>query len=342
MAADAPVAGQSTARAGEGKAVRTILSLDGGGMRGIIPAIVLAEIEHRSKRAIPELFDVVAGTSTGGIIAVGLTVPSRDGGPKYRSRDMIQLYEEHGAEIFHSQAWRKALSWVHGAAYSPVALERLLQEYAGDALLSQAVTGLLVTAWELRTRAAWFFRRAQARTDPSKDVLLRDIARATSAAPTYFPPMRRPAPDGQGDYALVDGGVFANNPGMAAWVDGHEGAKPGQKVFMVSIGTGSADDPITYSQALGWGKLFWAQPVVGVVLDGSSDTVEHELGQLLGPAEYHRFQTAIPVANRAMDDASPSNLQALRDIAQAMIQTRNADLDAICARLLHLAGLAQS
>ncbi len=325
------------ARAGEGKLVRTILSIDGGGIRGIIPAVVLAEIERRTGKLIVELFDLVAGTSTGGILAVGLTVPTAGGDPKFRSVDLIELYERHGSEIFHRVAWRQALAWVRGPVYSPAALERVLAEYAGDSMLSEAVTGLLVTSWELRTRTAWFFRRAQARTDPSKDILMRDIARATSAAPTYFPPLRRPAPDDSGDYALVDGGVFANNPGMAAWVDAHEGVKPGQKVFMVSLGTGSVDDPITYAQGRAWGKISWAQPVIGVVLDGASDTAEHELGQLLKPPDYYRFQTPIPKANRQMDDASVTNLKALKDLANAMIAARSADVDAICSRLIELA-----
>jgi patatin-like phospholipase/acyl hydrolase len=322
----------------QGKEVRTILSIDGGGIRGIIPALVLAEIERRTGRPIAELFGLVAGTSTGGILAVGLTVPGPDGGPKFRSEDMVQLYAQHGEEIFHREEWRQALAWVRGPAYSPAALERLLAQYLGEAMLSQAVTGLLVTSWELRSRTAWFFRRAQARSDPTKDILLRDIARATSAAPTYFPPLRRPAPDGSGDYALVDGGVFANNPGMAAWVDAHEGARPGQGVFMLSLGTGSADDPVTYAQASRWGKISWAQPVINVVLAGAADTVEHELGQLLQPGHYHRFQTPIPRANRQMDDASPANLQALEELAAAMIRARSADIDTVCARLLELAG----
>ncbi len=318
--------------------MRTILSIDGGGIRGVIPALVLAEIERRTNRRIADLFDLVAGTSTGGILAVGLTVPDGNGRPKYSAEDMVSLYEAHGAEIFRKQWLRQRLSLAYGAAYSPQALEGLLQQYAGETRLSEALTGLLVTSWELRTRTAWFFRRAQARTQPDIDYPLRLIARATSAAPTYFPPLRLPGPAGSPDYALVDGGVFANNPGLAAWVDAHEGVRPGQEVFMVSLGTGSADDPITYVQAHRWGKISWAQPVIGVVLDGASDTVEHELGQLLKKDEYHRFQTDIPTPYRAIDDASPRNLAELTSIAQAMIDGRSAELSAICARLQELAG----
>lgn len=325
------------ARQSDDADVKTILSIDGGGIRGLIPAVVLAEIERRTQRRIADLFQLIAGTSTGGILAVGLTVPDTAGRPKYTAQDMVDLYANNGDKIFRKQWWRQKLSWLNGASYSPKALEDLLQQYAGDAMLSDAVTGLLVTTWELRTRSAWFFRRAQAKVDPETNHPMRVIARATSAAPTYFPPLRMDAPAGAPAYALVDGGVFANNPGMAAWVDAHEGAKLGQNVFMLSLGTGSADDPITYQTALGWGKILCAQPIIGVVLDGASDTVEHELGRLLKPDSYYRFQLDIPLANRAMDNSSKENIDTLKALAQKMIIDRSKDIDAVCARLTALA-----
>src|SRR5260370_3533193 len=145
------------------------------------------------------------------------------------------------------------------------------------------------------------------------------------------------AHDGGPAYALVDGGVFATNPGMAAWVDAHEGARPDQKVFMVSLGTGSADDPITYQTALGWGKILAAQPIIGVVLDGASDTVEHELARLLRDDNYFRFQLDIPNANREMDNGSKENIDPHQGLAQKIIRERSQDLDKVCTRLTELA-----
>lgn len=332
---------QQTAATREGADadVRTILSIDGGGIRGVIPAVVLAEIEQRTGRRIADLFHLIAGTSTGGILAVGLTVPDANGRPKFPAKDLIDLYANNGDRIFHKQRWRQLWSWISGATYSPAELERVLKEFAGDAMLSEAVTGLLVTTWELRTRTAWFFRRAQARVDPTVNHPMRTIARATSAAPTYFPPLHLPGTKPDDYFALVDGGVFANNPGMAAWVDLHEGARPDQKVFMLSLGTGSTDDPISYRTALGWGKIRCAQPIIGVVLDGASDTVEHELGMLMSVTgnHYHRFQLDIPIENRQMDDASKANIEALIGLAQKMIRERSDEIDQICTELVALA-----
>src|SRR5260370_14802556 len=143
----APAMPMQPARKGEGAEYRTILSIDGAGIRGIIPAVVLAEIERRTNRPIAELFHLVAGTSTGGILAVGLTVPGADGKPKYTAQDMIDLYVKHGAEIFTKVWWRPAVSLVAGAAYPPGPLEGLLKQYAVEPRLSEPATGVLVTSW---------------------------------------------------------------------------------------------------------------------------------------------------------------------------------------------------
>jgi patatin-like phospholipase/acyl hydrolase len=84
-----------------------VLSIDGGGIRGIIPALILAELEQRAERPIAKIFDLVAGTSTGGILAVGLTMAGARRKPKYSARDLVALYEEEGDDIFHRSKWHQ-------------------------------------------------------------------------------------------------------------------------------------------------------------------------------------------------------------------------------------------
>ena len=113
----------------------SILSIDGGGIRGIIPAMILAEIERRTGRRIAEMFDLIAGTSTGGILALGLTVPheQKRNKPRYRASQLVSFYEEDGKEIFHS-FWQDVVS-LHGLMeerYPSEPIERVLRKYLGD------------------------------------------------------------------------------------------------------------------------------------------------------------------------------------------------------------------
>lgn len=300
-------------------ATKRILSIDGGGIRGVIPAKVLIAIEKLTGKRIAEMFDLIVGTSTGGILAAGMCVPGADAtSPKYPASDLLDLYKVHGREIFNASALRKVVSLFFGSEYSADPLEAQLKFYLGEAHLADAVTGLLVTAFDMHAGEAWFFSRKGARVRPDRNYLLRDVARATSAAPTYFPPFRFVSSDANGP-VLVDGGVFANNPALCAWVDEHEHIQADTDVLILSLGTGSVPHPVRFDRARRWGKLDWAQPAIGAFLDGQSDTSEYQLSQLLDDDHYLRLQVRLPVENEALDDASADNIAALETAADSML-----------------------
>ena len=128
-----------------------ILAIDGGGIRGLIPAIVLADLERRTGRRTAEMFDLIAGTSTGGILACGLTRPGDDGAPAFTAADLIGLYESEGPEIFH-RSLLKRIESVEGYVderYDDVGLNAALRRYLDGTRLSQAVTDLFITAYEI-------------------------------------------------------------------------------------------------------------------------------------------------------------------------------------------------
>src|SRR3954447_11993645 len=140
-------------------------------MRGLIPAVVLAEIERRTGRRTAEMFDLIAGTSTGGILACGLTRPGDGGAPVFTAADLIGLYESEGPEIFHRSLVKRVES-VDGYVderYDDVGLNAALRRYLDGTRLSQAVTDLFITAYEVDRREAFFFRSSRARTDPAYD-----------------------------------------------------------------------------------------------------------------------------------------------------------------------------
>jgi uncharacterized protein len=309
-----------------------ILSIDGGGIRGIIPAKVLAKIEELAKKPIAELFDVIAGTSTGGILALGLTCPGADGKPKHPASDLVDLYVNKGADIF-TKSWLADEEEIIAPKYKAAHLEQTLAEYLQDARLKDAVTPVTVTSYETERRKPFFFRSVRAAKDPSQyDYFMRDVARATSAAPTFFPPHRidTTSPD---YYSLVDGGVFANNPGMCAYVDALNeiGARP--DVFMVSLGTGTLTRPLQYHDIKAWGEVQWVQPIINVMMDGVSNATDFQLEQILGTANYYRLQTTLDIAKDEMDDASSDNIRNLVLQAENLIQASTDTLSNICERL---------
>ena len=312
-----------------------ILAIDGGGIRGLIPAVVLADLERRTGRRTAELFDLIAGTSTGGILACGLTRPGADGAPAFTAADLIGLYESEGPEIFHRSLLKRIVS-VGGYAderYDDSGLNAALSRYLAGTRLSQAVTDLFMTAYEIERRQAFFFRSSRARTDPAYDFTFVDAARATAAAPTYFEPVRVSDVGGASSYALIDGGVFALNPAMCAYAELAATGRADEVDLVVSLGTGSHTRRLPFEDVRGWGQVEWARPLVDVVFDGLAQTVDFELGQLLGPDRYVRLQIELTEASDDLDDAGDRNLEALRREGSRLVEERGADLERVAQAL---------
>lgn len=311
---------------------KTILSIDGGGIRGVIPAIVLSEIEMLTGRRVAELFDVVAGTSTGGILALGLSCPGENGAPRFTAAELADMYREEGQRIFPHEFLGKFLQ-LFGPKYPERGRRKVLEERYGPTRLSEALTEVIVPSYDIEGRNPVFFRRASARERPqTHDFAMRDVALATSAAPTYFKPVRLPNGESGGDMVLVDGGVYANNPGMCGFVD--EAAARGQRegTLMVSLGTGELTKALSYHRAKCWGLIGWGLHVLDVVFDGVTETVDYQLARTLGDG-YHRYQVTLADSEQAMDNASAANVSALEASARKLVSEREADLQALCEEL---------
>ena len=300
-----------------------VLSIDGGGIRGLIPALVLAEIEQRTGRRIADLFDLVAGTSTGGVLACALTRPGADGRPLYTAEDLTDLYVTEGPKIFHHSLLHtiESAAGVLDERYENTGLVTALDRYLGDAMLAQTLVPIFVTAYDIENRRAFFFR-----TGGEWDYRLADVALATASAPTYFEPAN------VAGFALIDGGVFAANPSLCAYIDLVKAGTAPDLTVLCSLGTGDQIHRFDYADARGWGLLEWAHPLLDVMLSSQSETVGFGMEHLLGE-RYVRFTRRLTIARDAMDDASADNLADLRAEAEQLIEDESKRIDDLCAAL---------
>lgn len=286
-----------------------ILSLDGGGLRGIVPLLVLKRIEEITGKKIHELFDVIVGTSTGGIIACGLTCTKDGVNPALDIDQLIQLYTTKGDTIFprRTNIFTKAIGGIKsafGPKFSPKGLDGLLKEYFGDLTLKDTLKPIIVTSYDIKNNDVVMFKTRNAVWDADRyDAKLSDVCRATSAAPTYLPSFELKF-DGK-QRVCIDGGVYINNPVMAAVSDvlrSVEGLSL-KDIECLSLGTG------VYSESLddkteGWGLLGWAMPITTIMMQATSKSSAYEANELL--KKHLRLQISICDKKRSdMADSSP-------------------------------------
>ena len=317
----------------------TVLAIDGGGIRGMIPAAFLNQLEQQTGHLVSELFDYVAGTSTGGILALGLGLrrPNQAAKP-YTAAELMSLYAAQGQHIFSRSFFHMvgALGSLNGPKYPEDGVDDVLKTYFAGMRLRDARTNVLVPAYAIELRCPFFFRSWQAQakaTAQTHDFEAWHVARCTSAAPTFFPPHRAAAADGQTTYALIDGGMYANNPALCAWVEAHN-RHPDAEILIVSLGTGNESKPVSYNDAKDWGLAGWAPHLIDVIFDGVSDTVDFELDEMLntgGRRSHFRFQTDLSGASQDMDNTDGDNLQALRALGERLAD--GAAFAEVCTRV---------
>jgi patatin-like phospholipase/acyl hydrolase len=306
-----------------------ILSLDGGGIRGLIPAIALGHIAQAlgvDGRQLAERFHLIAGTSTGGIMAAGLCAP---GGLRHGPAELAELYTRHGATIFPPGAWATR-NPISDCKYDAAALEAVLAQRLGQAQLSEAAPELMVTAWDLERAAPKLFCSWRARRASAEDFALRDVARATSAAPTYFPPaeirsLDANVSDAQRRHLLCDGGVFANDPAALALAEARRLFPRADRVLVLSLGTGAKVTRIEAAkQAKGWGLVGWLPGLIDVFMDGAAALTEHELllRQARDELDYFRLQLELdpPPPAYGLDDVEAPTLAGLQKLGDLMFR----------------------
>ena len=337
--------------------MKKILTIDGGGIRGILPASILANLEDRLRVAsknsdlrIADCFDLFSGTSSGGILSILYLSPKR-----YTGAQILEFYRELGPKLFHRSVAYKLISGfgLFSSRYKEDALYDFAKEILGEATISEVAKDCLLTAYEMSSRKALLFTKSDVdKYGNLADYKLYDILRATSAAPTYFPPAKvyplssdQLRAEGVAEHNipfrnLVDGGIYAINPVMCALVEAIK-LWPDESIRgfkIVSLGTGKAERSYPYERVRSWGFAGWLGPILDIMLSSVAETVDYQMSQVcksLGCSQnYTRIEPPLLNADVNMDLACKKNVQALVNAAQYYIDHNGDILDNLVDSLL--------
>jgi patatin-like phospholipase/acyl hydrolase len=316
-----------------------ILAIDGGGVRGIIPARMLQYIEDNTGKLIFTLFDMIVGTSTGGLIALGLTAPSAALSvptSRFKASDLVNFYLNYSKEIFPQSVFNKVKTGfgLWSAKYPREPLDGILKTLFENIFLHDALKPVMVPSYSLITNTPTIFKSNRPVYKANQDqsvYLMSDIAGATTAAPTYFAP--KVFTDNLGTAHMeIDGGVFANNPEELAIGEALR-MYPELKredIDVLSLGTGmpKLTPPKSYG-VLGW---ISNSNIIDVMLNAGSLWSDKESSMICYGTE--RLQFDIAQGMDEFDNSSPEYLQSLLDATISLLASERPRLDKIITSLL--------
>ncbi|XP_057440221.1 patatin-like protein 2 [Lotus japonicus] len=336
----------------------TILSIDGGGIRGIIPATILEfleaqlqELDGESAR-LADYFDVITGTSTGGLVTAMLSAPNDKQRPLFAAKDIKPFYLEHCPMIFPQHrgplvSIRNLFKTIGGPKYNGKYLHKVVKEKLGEIRVHETLTNVVIPTFDIKTMQPTIFSSYKIKSSPCLDAQLSDICISTSAAPTYLPAYPFKNQDSEGnvqEFNLIDGGVCANNPTLVAVnevtkqiINQHPdffSIKPMEygRFLIISLGTGTAKNEQKFNakMAAKWGLLDWltksgSTPLIELFTQSSGDMVDFHLStvtQALNSQDnYLRIQDDTLVGtDSSVDVATKENLERLSQIGEKLLK----------------------
>lgn len=285
---------------------KRVLAIDGGGIKGVFPAAFLADIEKTLGEPIADYFDLIVGTSTGGVIALGL-------GMGLSAQEILDFYEIHGPKIFKGNRKLRFLRQLGAAKYDSKPLRDALVEVFGDRKLGESKTRIMVPSLNLETGEIHVFKTAhhQRFVNDYKERVV-DVAMATAAAPTYFPTHRLDT-----GVPLIDGGMWANNPMGPAAVEAVgvlEWSKGDVQLLSVGCTTAVANNQADRRNGLGL-TTYWAQRVLNVVMSGQSSSSLGTAQLLLGHDNIQRISPVVDDKRFSLDGTK--DIESLRGLGSS-------------------------
>ena len=324
------------------KTVR-ILSLDGGGVRGIAEARFLEHLETQLNMPISSTFHLVGGTSAGGILATFITTPDEPGSehPKYAAGELVEILQQRSAEMFVQRYL--SIFGLFGPKYRTDTFRSVLSEYLGQETMDNAITHTAVVTYDivrqnLKTITSWDRRELFTKVN---------AINATAAAISYFEPCHiTPINNLRRSYDLIDGGTGANNPTLCLLTKAMELYPTADSFEIVSIGSGRADRPLSYTVMKDAGLIRWVPHAPRLFMTGENskeDTFLREAFLTRTDAQgvdhsafnghYSRWSPLLNPENTKLDNTTPENLRAIIQATDRHIKSRRQEFDALVERL---------
>ena len=320
----------------------TVLSIDGGGMYGILPANILKVLEDRTGQPISKLFDVMVGTSTGALLVSGLTIPNKKHKPRYTAAQLIELYNSDGAKIFKQSFWHsvRTLRGLIGPRFSDKNIDRLVNKLFGKKMrLSQLLSHVIIPCGSLFDETPFWFSSYAAKLNKQKDFYVHDVVEAAVSALSFFPPHRFVNISGDWHNYGIDAGLFINNPTLQAYLDA-KALYPHHKYLIVSLGCGR-NPPLkafkNYHEFDHSGLINSLIPMLKGSMGYHAEQTEYQMRMLMKEKSaaivgYFRFNIKLKTHQRAFD-GSKKNLNKINSLAGLMVRQNQDYLNSLVQML---------
>lgn len=323
----------------------TVLSIDGGGIKGIIPGTILEflegqlqDVDNNKDARLADYFDVIGGTSTGGLLTAMITTPNENNRPFAAAKDIVPFYFKYGPHIFNSSDPQ-----IFGPINDGKYFMQVLQEKLGETRLHQALTEVAISTFDIKTNKPVIFTKSQLAKSPELDAKMYDICYSTAAVPMYFPPHYFVTNTSNGDkyeFNLVDGGVAAGDPALlsvSVAMKHAENEDPAfasikslnyKKMLLLSLGTGTTSEfakNYTAEEAAKWAIVQWILPLREMGNAASSYMNDYYLSTVFQALDsknnYLRVQeNALTGTTTKMDDASVANMKLLEQVGKNLLK----------------------
>lgn len=279
--------------------MKICLSIDGGGIKGLLPAMILERLEDEYGASAYQIFDMIGGVSTGGIIAGAASV----GVP---ASEIVDLYIREGSWIFKRPlSWKLKTLWgLRGPKYPRKWLEKAIKDTVSDVILEDVAIPIMIPVQDLGNNEPLFIKSYE-----HVNYMLRDVMVATSCAPTFFAPFKLD------DRILVDGGIVNNNPALYTYIEARK-QWPDDDIFVLSLATKPDEGSLKTKNKGRWGYLTWARKIVNLFMSAASDSANHVVRKSIRGERDIYIRLVPPRTGLSLDSASKKDISKILEIGE--------------------------